>query len=152
MVSKMKKNSKLIIQSLRKDGRKTLTQISKETGISISSIFENVRSLEKDNIIKKYVPLLNYQKLGYGIKVEIFIKLQNKEDKNNMIKKLKFKNCVNTMHEIAGDTYDFMLDLIFKNLSELSTFIEYLEDNFAIKKKQQMIVLEQLKEEGFIPE
>ena len=64
----------LILNHLRGDSRKSLAEISRNTGIPISTVFDKLVWLEK-KVINRYVSLLDFQKIGYGIKVNMLFKI-----------------------------------------------------------------------------
>ena len=64
-VSKMNKKDLLIVSHLRRDGRTSLTELSKKTRIPISTIFDRLKQ-NKNNFIKKHTALIDFAKLGYN--------------------------------------------------------------------------------------
>jgi len=78
----MKEKELLLLSHLRSNARKNLTNISKETGIPISTIFDKIRKYEGD-VIKKFTSLLDFGKLGYDIRVSVMLKV-DKNDRENV--------------------------------------------------------------------
>ena len=68
---------KTLLQHLRKDSRKSLADISKETKIPISTLFDTLRKLESKVIIK-HTALVDFAKLGHGMKAGFAISTKNK--------------------------------------------------------------------------
>jgi DNA-binding Lrp family transcriptional regulator len=56
-----------IIAELRKDGRASARQIGKRLGISTTTVAGRIHAMQKSGMIRGFRPLLDYQKLGYGI-------------------------------------------------------------------------------------
>ena len=74
----------LILSHFRSNARKNLTKISKQTGIPVSTIFDKLKMYES-SIIKKHTALLDFQKLGYDIRVDFIVKINHK-DRDKLIK------------------------------------------------------------------
>ena len=63
----MDKLDEEIIRLLKKDGRMSLAEISREVGLSSPTIKDRIGKLEEDGVILGYRPLLEYSKLGLGM-------------------------------------------------------------------------------------
>jgi len=63
----MDKIDEEIIRLLKKDGRMSLAEISREVGLSSPTIKDRIGKLEGDGVILGYRPLLEYSKLGLGM-------------------------------------------------------------------------------------
>lgn len=72
----MKKNDLAIISHLRRDARKSLVDVASETGIPPSTVYDRVRKYE-GGVIKKHTCLLDFQKLGFSIRMWMFIKARD---------------------------------------------------------------------------
>lgn len=71
----MNPKDKIILTQLRQNARMTLTDMSKKTGIPIATIYDRMYQ-GLDQVIKKHIILLNYDKLGYHIHANIAIKVK----------------------------------------------------------------------------
>ncbi|MBS3097788.1 Lrp/AsnC family transcriptional regulator [Candidatus Woesearchaeota archaeon] len=134
----------LILGHLRSNARKTLTSISKETGIPTSTVFDKIRAHEK-NIIKKHTSIIDFPKLGYNIRTKIMVGSKNKE---NILKFLLASKYVNSLYQISGQ-FDLLADCIFRDMNELCSFLEELEE-FDINKKEVHHVINEIKREEFL--
>jgi DNA-binding Lrp family transcriptional regulator len=70
-----------ILQLLQQDSTSAIKDIAKEVGLSATPTYERIKRLEADGYIKKYVAVLDGQKLGLDIVVycNVTLKEQNKE-------------------------------------------------------------------------
>ena len=64
-----------IVQALNENVRKSLRELSRDFNVSISTISNRVKKLEKQCIILEYILLINKEKLGYDLTVVINIKI-----------------------------------------------------------------------------
>jgi len=120
--------------------------ISRETSIPISTIFDKVNKLGKSTITK-YSPLLDFQKLGFGLRVNFVLKANDKKKQELKNFLLTNKN-INSMLRLNND-FDFFVEAVFKDMKELEEFSESL-GKFKIKKKKEFFIIEDLKKEEFL--
>ena len=140
------KKELLILTHLRADSRKSLAMISRETNIPISTIFDKVNKLGK-NTISKYSPLLDFQKLGFGIRINFILKANDKKKQEIKDFLLTNKN-VNSILRLNNE-FDFFVEAVFRDMKGLEEFSESLE-KFKIKKKKEFFIIEDLKREEFL--
>jgi DNA-binding Lrp family transcriptional regulator len=142
----LERNEFLILSQLRQNARENLTKISRHTGIPVSTIFDKLRVYEK-NIIQKHTSLLNFGKLGYDVWVQLIIKFKN--DQKQDAEKFLMKNVmVNSFYKI-NNGFDFMVEVVFKNMHEYYLFNEKLE-TFGIQKKHEFFILQEMRRESFL--
>ena len=78
----VKKNEMILLSYLRKNARETLTKISRETRMPVSTIFDKLKKYD-NNLIKKATILLDFPKLGYNTRVTMMLKVA-KEHRNDL--------------------------------------------------------------------
>jgi len=143
----IKKRDLKILTHLRVNARQKLTDISKNTGIPVSTIFDRIRHNE-NSVIKKHTSLLDFSKLGYQTRVNILLKTK-KEQREKLNGFLSNHSSINSAFKINQD-FDFLIDCVFSNMKELEYFLEDLEEKFNIEKKQVHHVIEDIKLESFL--
>ncbi|MFW6449677.1 MAG: Lrp/AsnC ligand binding domain-containing protein [Nanoarchaeota archaeon] len=137
----------LFVSSLRKSARKTLTKISKELNIPVSTLFEKLKKLEKALIVK-HTAILDFNKLGYTTRAKILLKV-SKKDREKLREMLSKSEYVNSLYKITNG-FDFLVEGIFESLQQMENFIEELEDRFQITKKNLYFVIDDVKREKFL--
>jgi len=145
----MKKKDILFLAYLRKDARETLTTISRKTSVPISSLYDKLRSLEKD-IITKHTTIIDFSKLGYLCRANIILKVEI-EDRDLAKNYLLCNENVNSLFKI-NNGYDFMVEGVFKHIKEMEDFLELFERKFKVLNKNVYYVIEDLKRESFLGE
>lgn len=143
----MKVTDQKIISHLRKNARKSLTEISKETKIPVSTIFKKIKDLE-NNVIKKYVALIHYENVNHHHWNILFIKIPDQEKESFEDFLIKHPN-INTLCEIFN-VYNYKIETVFKNMKDYFEFIKILESKFTIEKKQECNVIKEIKKEEFV--
>lgn len=76
----MKEKDRKILEELRKNGRASLTNISAETNIPVSTVFDRVQKLEQ-KIITRYATLIDPKYFRYSLR-SIFITRKVPDSKN----------------------------------------------------------------------
>ncbi len=136
-----------IIAHLRNNGRKSLTAISKETRIPVSTIFDRIKN-KSQQLITKTTCLIDFSKIGMNTRAKIALKTIPKERKILREFLDKQKN-VNSLYKI-NNGYDYLIDVVFANLKDLEEFLETIEDSFKIRTKHVFYVIEEIKQEQFM--
>jgi len=143
----MKKNKDFeIIKHLRDDARVSLADISRNTGIPISTVFDKLNKFQ-NRLITRNVSLLNFQELGYALKVNYVIKCKDRDKMKGFLMQQK---SINNLYRINNGS-DFFVESIFKDMNEMEEFSEKLEE-FGVEKKDRYHVIEEIKREAFLPE
>ena len=58
---------------------------------------------------------------------------------------------VNSLYKI-NNGYDFLVDVIFRQMIELEEFIELLETKFKVRHRDVYFIIDEIKLEGFMAE
>jgi len=113
-----------ILEILQEDARITTKALADRLNLSTTPVFERVKRLEREDLIKKYVALVDQRKLG--LKLITFISISLTKHSRSYLE--KFVNEVNQYPEvmecyhIAGN-YDFLLKIVVKNMEVYESFI-----------------------------
>lgn len=136
-----------ILSHLRENARASLTQMSNKTGIPISSLAVKIKRMENIKIIRKYATLLDFRKLGFDTFSHIALKV-HKEDREELLKFVNEHPEINSAYEIDSG-YDFLIETIHKNHTELKKFLEKLTEKFQITHYDLYYVISTIKKESF---
>lgn len=137
----------LIMSNLRRSARKNLTSISRETRIPVSTLFDKLKKFEK-SVITKHTSLIDFNKLGYTTRANILLKV-NRDDKDNLGRYLQMNEQVNSVFKITNG-YDYFVEGIFKTIKDLEIFLDSIEGDYKISKKDVFYILDELKREEFL--
>ncbi|GAA4848213.1 Lrp/AsnC family transcriptional regulator [Algivirga pacifica] len=140
---------KKILTALQQDARTTHKELSAIAGISTTPVYERVKRLEREGVIKRYVALLDKKKVGKALTVISMVTL--KSHKKDVID--KFHEHVLAMPEVmecyhmAGN-YDYMLKVLVNDMEEYQKLlVEDLARTEAIANIQSMFVMGEVKQE-----
>jgi DNA-binding Lrp family transcriptional regulator len=142
----LSKKDLIILSHFRNDARASLTSLSKKTSVPVSTLFDKLRKFETD-VIKRHTSLIDFQKLGYDLRVNLMLKI-DKEDKPKIEEFLLKNERVNSIFKI-NNGYDLLVEGIFTNMKDFQLFTDLI-DRFKILGKQEFYILDELKKEGFM--
>jgi len=144
MFENSNKNGK-ILEVLKENSRLSSGKISKKTGIPATTIFNRIKKMEKEGIIKKYTVDLDYKKIGIGIQAFVFVsqdyKAFDREKQEKMLDRIAKEPGIDNVFRISG-RYDLLIIFRAKDIDELDEFlIKLQEENYGILKTETMVVL-----------
>ncbi|MEN9337599.1 MAG: hypothetical protein RLZZ500_2586 [Bacteroidota bacterium] len=120
----MDSTDKKIVQFLQKDARMTNKELASKLQMSVTAVYERIRKLEREGIIKKYVALVDRTKIEKAFIVFCHIKLvQHTKDYL-----MRFESEVTKLPEIlecfhvSGD-YDYILKIAVKDMEAYRDFM-----------------------------
>lgn len=145
----MDARSSALLFYLRQNSREKLTSVSKKTRIPVSTLYDQLKELEK-KVITKHVSLVDFFELGYRAQAQILLKV-GKGDREKVRKHLFCHANINTVYKTNHD-FHFMVEGVFLNLRELDWFVEKLENDFDIENHRVHYLVEEVKKEGFLSE
>jgi Lrp/AsnC family leucine-responsive transcriptional regulator len=115
---------KEILKMLQEDAHITHREISLKLNLTTTPIHERIKRLEKDGYIKKYVALLDKEKLGKGLIVFCNVSLKQHTNVNGkkLVTEIQSIPEVVECYNIAGD-YDFLLKILVKDMPAYQKFV-----------------------------
>ena len=141
------KKELIILSKFRENSRESLTKMSKKISVPVSTIYEKLKGYEK-SVIKRHTSLLDFSKLGFNTRATIILKV-TKDNKDALKEFLLNNRYVNTFYKI-NNGYDFMIEAIFRELNEVESFVEELEDKYNVQDKKVYYIIDELKKEAFL--
>ena len=119
---KLKPTDKKLLAHLYHNSRENAAKIARQLHISREQVAYRIKKFESQNIIKGYIPLVNYSRLGYHIITLILFKF----NKQSYVKEFKeiikeSKNRITTVESLAK--CDLGALFIFKNEKERNNCI-----------------------------
>lgn len=146
------KDKKLLVL-LQNDAKKTTKQLANELDLSVTAVFERIKKLEKQQIIKKYVALLNTEKIHKNFIVLCHVKLvQHKKEYISQFENeiTQFSEVLECFH-VSGDS-DYILKICVRDIQEYREFmvskltnlqhISSTQSSFMIKEVKNSTVID----------
>ena len=134
-----------IIRSLNENARKSFRDIAKELQVSLTTVSNRVKILERTGIIQGYIPVVDATKLGYDIMAVIGIKVMHGKIIDTE-KDLAREAGVFAVFDSTGE-WDAIVEARFKSRAELNTFVKKVLDHPNVDRTYTQVVLNITKEE-----
>ncbi len=120
----MDKTDRKILMELQKDSKQNIKEIAQKAGLSLTPTYERIKKLEKQQVIRAYVALLDRSKIGKQIIAYCQVSLI--KHKKKLIDKFKqdireFPEIMEC-HHISGN-FDFLLKIASQDMNHFQEFI-----------------------------
>jgi len=141
-----------IIKLLQINGKTTIKEIANKLNLTTSPIFERIKRLEKEEIIKGYTALVDPKKVDKGQIVFCNISMPNYTDKN--IK--EFENKVGFMPEVLecyhfAGIVDYQMKVLVKDIDAYNKFLQKISSLPMVRVHSSVVVLRQIKHTTIVP-
>ncbi|AJA67418.1 Lrp/AsnC family transcriptional regulator [Myroides odoratimimus] len=102
----------------------TTKEIAQQVNLSATPVFERIKRLEKEGFIKKYIALIDAEKLNKGFIVFCNIKLKQHERliNNKFVEDIMLIDEVVECYNISGD-FDFILKVYANDMKHYQDFV-----------------------------
>jgi len=138
---------KKLLHLLQTDSKQTNKALSLQLNLSVTAVYERIRKLEKNGIIKQYVALIDKTKVDKDFVAFCHVKLtQHSQDYVVM-----FEREVNKLDEVlecyhlSGD-YDYLLKVLVKDMKAFRVFmVEKLTKINHIGSTHSMFMINEVK-------
>lgn len=113
-----------ILKALQQDARLTTKQLSAKVHLSTTPTYERVKRLEREGYIKRYITILDAEKLNKGFVVYCSVKLSplNKQVAETFCNIIRDINEVTECYNISGK-FDYMLRVHCPDMKYYQQFI-----------------------------
>ncbi len=134
-----------ILRSLNDNARKSFRDIAKELRVSLTTVSNRVKAMEREGVIQGYIPVIESTKLGYDIMVVIGVKVVHGrivETERDLAK----DSAVFAVFDSTGD-WDAIIMARFKSRVELNLFVKKVLDHENVNRTYTQVVLNVTKDE-----
>ena len=138
-----------ILNTLQEDNTIAIKDLAERIGLSFTPTYERVKSLKNNGIIKKYVAIVDREKVGYELVAYCNVTIKNKSVEILRDFEEKLNKCPEIVEVVSvSGVYDYMIKIVTKNIKEYNDFVEKTFTNYPhIGDYHSSIVLCTVKEE-----
>ena len=136
-----------ILRLLQEDARLTTKELAARVNLSTTPVFERLKRLEREGFIKKYVAVLDAEKLDLGFEVFCSVKLKQmtRDVAREFTRVIRDIPQVAECYNISGE-YDYLLKIRARNMKDYNDFIiNVLGTIDAIGSIQSSFVMDEIK-------
>ena len=147
MTEKLDKVDLQILRTLQENARLTTRELAAQVSLSSTPVFERLKRLEREGYIKKYIAVLDADKLNQGFVVFCNVKLRrmNKDIAMEFTRIIQNIPEVTECYNISG-SYDYLLKIHAPNMKYYQEFIiNVLGTIDSLGSLESMFVMDEVK-------
>ena len=147
MTEKLDKVDLQILRTLQENARLTTKELAAQVSLSSTPVFERLKRLEREGYIKKYIAVLDADKLNQGFVVFCNVKLRrmNKDIAMEFTRIIQNIPEVTECYNISG-SYDYLLQIHAPNMKYYQEFIiNVLGTIDSLGSLESMFVMDEVK-------
>ena len=124
MTDKLDQTDLNILRALQQNSRLTTKELAAEVNLSTTPVFERWKRLERGGYIKKYIAVLDANKLNLGFVVFVNVKLRrmNHDIAMDFVERIREVPEVTECYNISGN-FDYMLKVHATDMRSYQAFI-----------------------------
>ena len=142
-----------ILALLQDDGRISNAELARRIDLSPPATYMRVKSLEEQGYVRRYVALLEPEKVGYDLMcfVQVTLQLHSMEQIQIFRQVIQGMSEVLECHHVTGE-YDYLLKVVLRNRKELEVFLlERLTPVPGVARIHTSMVLSEVKYTTALP-
>jgi Lrp/AsnC family leucine-responsive transcriptional regulator len=128
-----------IIALLSRDGRMSFTDLSRETGLSVSATHQRVRRLERRGIIRGYAAIVDPAHAGLPLTAFISIKPFDPAAPDDAPERLGHIAAIEACHSVAGDE-NYILKVRVASPSDLEELLQQIREGANVSTRTTIVL------------
>jgi Lrp/AsnC family transcriptional regulator, regulator for asnA, asnC and gidA len=138
-----------ILQELNVDARRSHRELAQRLKVSPTTISSRIQRLERDGVIRGYVPLLDDELIGWELTAMIGIRI-SKGRLREVEERLAKDPRSYSIYDVTGD-FDALLIGRFRDRRDLDRFVKRALQDPYIERTNTQLVLNRVKEDRRVP-
>lgn len=113
-----------LLKRLQNNSNITTKDLASHVNLSVTPVFERIKKLENEGYIKKYVAILDADKMNRSLTAfcNVTLKEHTKAIGNKFVQDIKSLKEVTECYNTSGD-YDFLLKVMVKDMKHYQDFV-----------------------------
>jgi len=142
-----------ILDALQRDGRKPVSELAQEIGLSATPCSRRFDALQETGVIAGFQAVINRRAVGLMVEVFVHVRLSSHSDGSPE----QFIAAVGSMDEVSAcwtltGTHDFLMQVMVPSVDDLNDFIMHrLMRLNGVRDVQTQLVLRNIKGPGRVP-
>ena len=142
----MRTKEAALANELRKDCRRSLTELGRITGVPLSTVFKSLLRLEK-GFISKHTCFPDFAQLGFPLKIGIFF---DTHDKAKLAELLQSHPSINTLLRLSG-SFNFYAEFLFRDMDEFGEAMDEIKDSGLVRDFSEHFLTDVKQEDVCLP-
>ncbi|RLI91276.1 MAG: AsnC family transcriptional regulator [Candidatus Altiarchaeales archaeon] len=145
MIQKIDELDLKILRELQKDARQSYRDLADKLGVAEGTIYNRIHKLKDIGVIKRFIPDIDFSKLGYDLTAIIGIRVEGSH-LPEIEKEISKEKNVSAVYDITGE-YDCIVVAKFKTRYELNNFVKKILSMPHVKRNNTMVGQNVMKED-----
>jgi len=134
-----------ILRLLQKNARMSYREMAKELKVAVGTVYNRVKKMEEDGIIRGFCVNIDYEKVGFGLTAVVGIKAKGREIVR-IERKLAEHPRVTQVYDVTGE-YDIIAVAKFRDRADMNRFVKWVLSLDGVEKTNTSVVMDTVKEE-----
>ncbi len=142
-----------ILQALQENAKQTYTEIGRRFGVAHSTVYDRIRRMEENGVIKKYTTVVDLEKIGVKYITAIMTVFTDPKESENVAKKLSEAKEVLEVSTSLSEELLIIAKVVAKDQDKLHSFIaQKVAPLPGVLRIRTSIITRKYKEEEFLIE
>jgi len=148
MAKQVDKMDLRLIEYLKENGRDKISSISSKLDMPRATVFERMKKLRNEGIIRNYTVNLDYEKIGFSVMAYILINFDSKSRTDQRTLAMELSRIENVLSvSIISGGWDIIILVVSQSMKDLSHFVlERLRIMDGIEKTHTITVFDSIKD------
>lgn len=133
-----------ILSCLHRNARMSASRISEEVNLSVSSVLERIRRMEKSGIILRYTTVVDYTQIGQAISFVMGVSMEKSRDHEGFKAAIIEEPAVQRCDYVTGP-YDYLLWLSVTSHNQLKELHQQISTMQGVANVSSFLVLDTIK-------
>lgn len=128
-----------IVAALVGDGRRSFTDLAKDTGLSVSAVHQRVRRLESRGVLRGYAALVNPESVGLSLTAFVSIKPVDPGQADDAPQRLAHLSEIEACHSVAGEE-SYLLKVRVPTPASLESLLQEIRSSAAVSTRTTVVL------------
>ncbi len=146
---KLDDKNRHILEIIQQDAKLSVKEIASRIKLSFTPTYERIKNMEEAGIIKKYIALVDRQKVGMKVAAFCNVTLKEQSKEALMLFEQEVQKIPEVMETISvSGTYDYMLRILAPDIESYNKFVVDVIANIPnIGQYHSNIIMSEVKKE-----
>jgi len=142
-----------ILQALQENAKQTYTEIGRRFGVAHSTVYDRIKRMEENDVIKKYTTVVDLEKVGVKYITAIMTVFTDPKESENAARKLSESKEVLEVSTSLSEELLIIAKVVAKDQDKLHSFIaQKVAPLPGVLRIRTSIITTKYKEEKFLIE
>ncbi|AEK72831.1 transcription regulator, Lrp/AsnC family [Thermococcus sp. 4557] len=134
-----------ILSLLQENARLSYREIARELKVAVGTVYNRIKRMEEEGVIRGFAPILDYEKLGFGLTAVIGVKAKGRRILD-IEREIAKNERVMLVYDITGE-FDIVLVAKFRDRADMNRFVKWLLSLEGVEKTNTSVAMQVVKED-----